>query len=335
MPELRYNIATGDWVVFATERAKRPHDFIKAKKEAKVLPEYQDNCPFCPGNESKTPGEIFRLGGAKSWKVRCVPNLFGALSPQQTSQRRINGIYISMGGFGNHEVIVENPRHNTCIALMSDAEVGDIIRAYKSRYVSLRGTPGVEAIIIFKNHGPGAGTSLEHPHSQLIATPIVPPQTRVFMERAADFYEKNGECLYCKIVEEESRVKTRVVLETDHFISFLPYAGVLPFVIWICPKEHVPSFAGITEGQIDDLAHNLKVTLQKFYYGLDNPDFNYTIRSYAAKEGGEEYLHWFLNIIPRMSLPAGFELGSAMFINASLPEESAEFLRQVKCPGSE
>lgn len=332
MPELRYNIATGDWAIFATERAKRPHDFIKAKKEAKVLPEYQDNCPFCPGNEIKTLIEIFRLGDEKKWSVRCVPNLFGALSPKENPQRKINGIYLSMGGFGDHEVIIENPRHNTCIALMNDAEVEDVIRAYKGRYASLKDTAGIESIIIFKNHGPSAGTSLEHPHSQMIATPIIPPQTKSRIELAANFYEKTGHCVYCKTVEEELKAKIRVILETDHFVSFLPYAGALPFVIWICPKRHVSSFGGIEEAEIGDFARNLKLTLQKLYYGLDNPDFNYTIRSYAAKESGREYLHWYLNIIPRITQPAGFELGSGMFINASLPEESAEFLRQVKCP---
>ncbi len=251
---------------------------------------------------------------------------------KENTERKINSIYISMGGFGSHEVIIENPRHNTSIALMSDAEVEDIIRTYKSRYTVLEDTPGIEAVIIFKNHGPGAGTSLEHPHSQLIATPIIPPQIRNRIEMAQDFYEKNGHCVYCETIKEELRAKTRVVFETEHFVSFLPYAGFLPFVAWICPKRHESSFAEIDEAEIDDLARSLKTTLQKLYYGLDNPDFNYTIRSCAVKDGGRKYLHWFLNIIPRITQPAGFELGSGMFINSSLPEESAEFLRQVKCP---
>jgi len=330
VPQLRYNIATGDWVIFATERAKRPHDFIKAKKEEKVLPEYKENCPFCPGNENKTPGEIFRLGDEKKWRARCVPNLFGALSPNENVQRKIDGIYISMGGYGNHEVIIENPRHNTCIALMSNEEVEDIIRVYKERYICLQDMPEIECIIIFKNHGLAAGTSLEHPHSQLIATPIIPPHIKGRIDVAQDYFEKTGNCVYCKTIEEELMAKTRVVLETDSFVSFLPYAGMGPFVIWICPKRHMSGFSEIKDEEIRDLASNLKSTLQKLYYGLDNPDFNYVIRSYAAKEKNVRYLHWYLNIIPRLSQPAGFELGSAMFINTSSPEESAEFLRQIK-----
>ncbi len=332
MPELRYNVATQDWIIFATERAKRPKDFVKAKKEVKPLPEYKDDCPFCPGNESRTPDEIYRLGGGKAWRVRCVPNLFGALSPKEKEERKINGMYISMGGLGIHEVIIENPRHNTSIALMSDEEVENIIRVYKSRYLAIQNIPGIEAVIIFKNHGPAAGTSLEHPHSQLIATPIVPPQTRSRLEKATSYFDNTGRCVFCQMAEEELKSKVRVVLETDKFVSFLPYAGILPFVAWIFPKRHMSSFADIEEAEICDLAHNLKGMLQRLYYGLDNPDFNYTIRSLPVKEKTTEYFHWYLNIIPRLSQPAGFELGSGMFINTSLPEESAEFLRQVKCP---
>lgn len=331
MSELRYNIITREWVIIATERAKRPKDFIKAKKEEKALPEYKENCPFCPGNEKLTPQETYRLGDDKAWKVRSVYNLYGALSAKETPERKIEGMYISMSGFGNAEVIIENPRHNTCIALMSDEEVVNIIKSYKDRYLSIQKIAGIESIIIFKNHGPAAGTSLEHPHSQLIATPVVPPQIRGRIERAIGYFDTTGRCLFCKTMEEELKTKTRVVFETDKFISFLPYAGSSPFAIWVFPRRHMASFAQINDEEIEDLARNLKTTLQKLYYGLDNPDFNYTIRSIPVKEQGIEYFHWYLSIIPRLTQPAGFELGSGMFINTGLPEESAEFLRQVKC----
>jgi len=330
MSELRYNIVTREWVIIATERAKRPKDFLKAAKEKKILPEYKQDCPFCPGNESKTPGETLRLGDEKNWKVRSVYNLFGALSPKDKPQRENNGIYLSMHGFGNHEVIIEHPCHNTMIPLMSNEEVEDIIRAYKNRYVSMQDDEGIEAIIIFKNHGPSAGTSLEHPHSQLVATPIVPPQIRSRVSAAMGYFDSTGYCVFCKTLEEELKAKSRIVFETDKFVSFMPYASNVPFMTWIFPRRHVPSFSGISDGEIKDLAINLKSTLQKLYFGLDNPDFNYTIRSMPVKEGGTEYLHWYLSIIPRLTQPAGFELGSGMFINTALPEESAEFLRQVK-----
>ncbi len=329
MSELRYNLVSGEWVVIATERAKRPKDFLKVK-EKKILPEYKENCPFCPGNEVQTPQEIFRLGDEKSWKVRSVFNLFGALSPNDGHQRKLDGIYLSMNGFGNAEVIIEHPLHNTMIPLLKDEEVADIISVYRQRYIAMQQTSGIEAIIIFKNHGPMAGTSLEHPHSQLIATPIVPPQVRVRMEKAMHYFDMTGQCVFCKTLEEELKAKKRIVLETDKFVAFMPYAGSSPFTTWIFPRKHTASFAHINEEEINDLAVNLKTVLKKLYFGLDNPDYNFTIRSIPAKEKAGEYFHWYISIIPRLTQPAGFELGSGMFINTSLPEESAEFLRQVK-----
>lgn len=329
MSELRYNPISKDWIIIATERAKRPKDFIKAKKEQAPLPEYKQNCPFCPGNESQTPVETFRIGDDKSWIVRSVYNKFGAVSHEEKRERKNDGLYNSMSGFGIHEVIIEHPRHNNSIALMNDAEVENIIRAYKARYTKIAEAEGIECIVIFKNHGASAGTSLEHPHSQLIATPVVPPQIRGRLEQAIRFFDFTGKCVFCATLESELKEKKRIVLETEKFVAFMPYAASAPFQTWIYPRRHSASFGDISEGEISDLAKNLKAVLSKLYYGLDNPDFNCTIRSVPVKERGGEYFHWYLSIIPRLAQPAGFELGSGMFINTALPEEAAEFLRQV------
>ena len=330
MSELRYNLISGEWIIVATERAKRPKDFIKAKSKQQPLPEYKKNCPFCPGNESQTPVETFRLGDSMAWKVRSVYNKFGAVSNEEKKERRINGLYNSMGGFGMHEVIIEHPRHNNCIALMSYEEVEDILRVYKQRYLAISEMEGIESIVIFKNHGPAAGTSLEHPHSQLIATPVVPPQVRGRLVQAVSFFDLNGGCVFCAMLESELKEKVRIVLETDNFVAFMPYASFAPFTTWVFPRRHSASFGDINDKEISDLAKNLKTILGKLYYGLDNPDFNYSIRSTPVGERGTNYFHWYLSIIPRLSQPAGFELGSGMFINTALPETTAEFLRQTK-----
>lgn len=336
MPELRQNLISRDWVIIATERAKRPEEFIK-HKEKKILPEYNDTCPFCPGKEDTTPPETFRIGdppvgeaGKKSWRVRVVYNKFAALSHQGEKTRKIDGIYRSMNGVGIHEVIVEHPKHNALTALMSESEVADIISTYKSRYLSIQQDKRIESITIFKNHGASAGTSLEHPHSQVIATPIVPPQVRGRMQQAMNYFDDTGQCVFCQTLKEELKAKERIVLETDSFVSFVPYAALSPFHIWIFPRRHMASFTQINNAEITDLAKNLKTTLSKFYYGLDNPDFNYTIRSVPVGEKESDYFHWYISLIPRVSNAAGFELGSGMFINVALPEESAKFLREVK-----
>jgi len=330
MSELRYNLISQEWVIIATERAKRPRDFTKAKRGKIVLPEFKAECPFCPGNEDKTPEETFRLGDRSRWKVRVTYNKFPALSPLSNHDRISEGTLRSMDGFGIHEVIIEHPRHNMVIPLMAKEEVADIIKVYKSRYLAIQQINHIEAIVIFKNHGVQAGTSLEHSHSQLIATPIIPPQLRNRLTRAMNYFDETGKCIFCQMFDEELHAKKRIVLETDKFVSFIPYAALSPFHLWIFPRRHNASFVGIDDSEIQDLACNLKNTLAKLYYGLDNPDLNISIHSPPTHESGVDYFHWYISVIPRISKVAGFELGSGIFINVALPEESAEFLRNVK-----
>lgn len=330
MSELRYNPITRDWVIISSERAKRPHDFKKTRPSGPPLPKYKPDCPFCPGNEGDRSDETFRLGDEKSWRTRSAYNKFPALSHTAKEERLSEGHYKRISGYGICEVIVEHPDHNTMIALMKEGEVEDIIRTYRSRYADIEKRPGIEAITVFKNHGPAAGCSLEHPHSQIVATPVVPHHVRYIIEKAMEYHDVMGRCVFCQTFENELAEKKRVIFETEHFVSFLPYAGAAPFVTSIFPRAHAASFDDITDSQIKDLARCLKTVLAKLYHGLDNPDFNYTIRSVPVKERWSESFHWNINIIPRLTNPAGFELGSGMFINASIPEESAEFLRQVK-----
>ena len=338
MPELRQNLISRDWVIIATERAKRPEEFVK-RKEQKPLPEYNDTCPFCPGKEDKTPPETFLIpaspaggGDKKPWQVRVVYNKFAALACAGEKTRNINGICRSMNGVGIHEVIIEHPKHNALTALMTESEVANIIRTYKNRYLAVQQDKRIESITIFKNHGASAGTSLEHPHSQLIATPIVPPQVRQRVTEAVNYFDDTGRCVFCHTLQEELKAKERLVVETENFVAFIPYAALSPFHTWIFPRRHMASFAQINEAEITDLAGNLKNVLSRFYYGLNNPDFNYTVRSIPLDNRESDYFHWYISLIPRVSQTAGFELGSGMFINVALPEESAGFLRKVKLP---
>ncbi|MGF1494883.1 MAG: galactose-1-phosphate uridylyltransferase [Microcoleaceae cyanobacterium] len=335
MTELRQNLITRDWVIIATERAKRPDQFSQIESEKPQPPTYQPHCPFCPGNEHLTgTEETLRLqkDDRSGWKVRVVGNKFPALSSVGERTRSMQGIFRSLAGVGFHEVVVEHPHHDLTTALMATDDVANILRVYRKRYLQLRKDPRIETIIVFKNHGRGAGTSLEHPHSQIAALPIVPYQWRDRAQEAIRHYDDTGECIFCRTLAEEVEQAERIVYATEHFVAFIPYAALSPFHIWIFPRRHASSFDEITEEEITDLADNLKTVLAKLYFGLHNPDFNYTIRSIPTSEQRTDYFHWYIAVIPRVSLAAGFELGSGMYINTALPEESAAFLRSVKLP---
>lgn len=335
MSELRQNIITRDWVIIATERAQRPHQFAQTHKEMIPLPVHRPDCPFCSENEGDGILETFRLCQGNKWKVRAILNKFPALSPTTERVRISDGIHRTLSGVGYHEVIVEHPHHNMTTALLSLEDVVNILLVYRQRYAEIRKDRRIETIIIFKNHGETAGTSLEHPHSQLAATPVVPYQFRTRIDEAIRYFDDTGDCLFCQTLEDELVAAQRIIFESDHFVVFIPYAALSPFHTWIFPRRHASSFDDINDAEIFDLAYVLKTTLAKLYYGLNNPDYNYTIRSVPTAEQGTKYFHWYIAIVPRVSRQAGFELGSGMYINTALPEESAKFLRSIQVPEEE
>ena len=331
MPELRQNIFTKEWVIIATERAKRPEE-MTTHREPKIIASRVESCPFCPGNEDKTPPEIMRVpsDGSGPWQVRVIPNKFSALSRDAQPIRTIHRSRHTLGGFGVHDVIVDTPDHSHTTALMTDAHVANVLRAYKSRYDALTLDPRIAHVTIFKNHGVDAGTSLEHPHSQLVATPVIPAQVRGRFQEAMRHYDDFGECIFCQMLEEEVTEQTRIVSTTEHFVVLEPFASATPFTTYIFPRRHMASFGDISTSEIVDMASTLRATLAKLYYGLGNPDFNYSLRCAPAELVGAKYFHWYVSIIPRLTRVAGFELGSGMFINTVPPESAAEFLRNVK-----
>ena len=330
MPELRQNIITRDWVIIATERAQHSDQFVVPQKIRQGIEQYRPDCPFCPGNEDQTRRELFRISTDRSWRVRVVENKYAALLRDGERVRSINGVYRSMTAVGYHEVVIEHPRHDTTTALLTAGEVADILTAYRQRYSEIKKDPRIEAIIIFKNHGEGAGTSLQHPHSQIAATPIVPTQIRSRMEEAIRYFDEAGECIFCRTLREELLHRERIVFETEHFVAFIPYAALSPFHLWIFPRRHASSFDDLFDTELTDFAVCLQVVLAKIYHGLNDPDYNYSIRSVPTRDRHTDYFHWYLTIVPRVSRTAGFEIGSGMFINTGLPEESAKFLRSVK-----
>ena len=318
-------------MIIATERAKRPEE-LKVKREPKPVPNYVQTCPFCPGNEALAPPEVWRTPpiAEGNWRVRVMPNKFAALSREGEPTRKIVRSKRTINGVGFHDVIVETPDHSLTTALLTDAQVADILRAYKARFEAVSADPRVAHVIIFKNHGIAAGTSLEHPHSQMVASPVISSQVRGRLHEALRHFDEYGECIFCQTLQEDLADPDRVVVASEHFVALEPFASPTPFCTHITPRRHMASFGAVSQPEIEDLARVLRSVLAKLYHGLDNPDFNYTIRTAPAESAGVTYYHWYLSIIPRLTRVAGFELGSGMFINTMLPEAAAEFLRNVK-----
>lgn len=328
MPELRQNFFTKEWVIIATERAKRPED-LATHRVAQPIPEFVESCPFCPGNESKTPPEVMRIRAGDSWAVRVIPNKFAALSADLQPTRSLQHLRRRVDGFGFHEVIIDSPDHSRYMGLLSDEHVASILSVYRERYNALSVDRRVNHITIFKNHGTDAGASLQHPHSQLIATPVIPSQVRHRLHEALRHYDDVGECMFCHMVEREVEDQTRIVLKGEHFVAMEVFAAPTPFATHIFPLRHMASFGDITGLEIADLARLLRTLLAKIYVGLENPDLNFTVRSGPTEYSGARHFHWYVSVIPRLTRVAGFELGSGMFINTVLPEAAAEFLRKI------
>lgn len=330
MPEIRQNIITRQWVIISTERAARPDEFRAEHTGRRQLPSFVPDCPFCPGNEGQTPPEIARREDDGKWQVRAFPNKFPALEREGDLVRVNEGIRRTISGVGIHEVIVETPDHSRSLALLPEADVERVVETYLQRYHTVLKDERVEQVTLFKNHGPGAGTSLEHPHSQLIGTPIIPTEVRERLEAALTFYDDNGRCIFCFTLEEECRQGARLVEENDDFVAFLPFAALSPFHIWVFPRRHSASFGCIDEREAASLARILRRLLRRLHVGLNDPDYNFVIRTAPKESEQVRYYHWYVSVVPRLTKTAGFELGSGMFINIARPEDSARFLRETR-----
>jgi UDPglucose--hexose-1-phosphate uridylyltransferase len=330
MPELRQNFFTKEWVIIATERAKRPEE-LATHRPAQTVPSFVEACPFCPGNESKTPPEVMRFPATagEPWAVRVIPNKFAALSRDAQPARSQQDVWRRIEGFGFHEVVIDSPDHSCCMALLPDEQVASILRVYKERYTLLSMDRRVNHVTIFKNHGLDAGASLQHPHSQIVATPVIPSQVRHRLHEALRHYDDSGECMFCHMVEREVEEQTRIVIKSEHFVAMEVFASATPFATHIFPLRHMATFGDISTTEINDLAHVLRSLLAKIYVGLENPDLNFTVRSGPSDYASARHFHWYVSVIPRLTRVAGFELGSGMFINTVLPEAAAEFLRNI------
>lgn len=333
--EFRQNVATREWVLFAPERARRPddHGHPSVPPERAAHPSLSKDCPFCPGNEVRTPGETMRLSDAEGlWYARSFPNGFPAVYPDGEPTRSGDRFHRSMGAVGQHEVVVESRLHNTTLALMTVREVSDVVAIWKSRVACLRSLPQTELVMLFKNHGLQAGSSLDHPHSQIVSLPVTPWQVRHRMEDALRYYDDAGECVFCRMLDVEREDGDRLVESSDWFTAFVPYAAYSPYSVWIMPHRHSSCLSQSSEDEAHDFARVLQTVLGRIYHGLGDPSYNLVMRLANRDSLGDKFVHWYASVVPRLGRAAGFELGTGMFINTSLPENDAQVLRWLELP---
>ncbi len=326
LSELRQDPVTGAWVVIATGRGKRPDEF-KNKKPPEISDDPKD-CPFC--NIAKEQSLSLEYKDAKgNWILAVVPNKYPAVDFSRELNRREIGPFSVVNGVGFHEVVISRD-HNLSIAQMDTARVVEIINAYQERYLRLMNRRFVDYISIFHNHGAAAGASMKHPHSQLIAMPVIDPDVWRSIKGSEDYWHKNKECVHCTLIDWERKDGKRIIFENDGFVAFCPFVSRAAFEVRIYPKKHSPYFERIDGKSKAELAEALKASLAKIYTGLNNPPYNFFLHTAPCDGKDYPHYHWHFEIMPKTAIWAGFELGTGIEISTIEPEKAAEFLRSQK-----
>ncbi len=329
MGELRRDPIIGRWVIVDTDHPATPEDF-----------HYEQNiykggvCPFCYGNEGMTPPEIecFREPGTSAnspgWQVRVIPNKFPALQIEGDLDRRPLGLYDMSNGIGAHEIIIESPYHAKDIPDLLPNEVENYIRMCRNRASDLAKDRRFKYLMFFRNFGPGAGASLEHGHTQLIALPMVPKNVAEEIAGAKNYFDYKERCVFCDMIRQETQEKERVVLENKYFLSFCPFVSRFPFEIWIMPKNHNSYLRSISDDEIKLLAETLRDTISRVKKIFPNLSYNYIL--HVAPINGDtdvEYYHWHIEFMPKLTQVAGFEWGTGFYIDPITPEQAAKYLK--------
>jgi UDPglucose--hexose-1-phosphate uridylyltransferase len=330
MPELRRDPVIGRWVIVSTERSRRPNAFTLNRENQGTV-----HCPFCPGNEEKTPPELFarapagRAANTPGWTLRAVPNKYPALQIEGQLHRTGEDLLDKMDGLGAHEVVIETEEHAKQLEDLPPERIAEVFAAFRGRILDLKNDPRFEYILVFKNCGAAAGASLAHPHSQLIATPMVPQRVKQELRGAEEYYELKGRCIFCDIVRLERERKVRLVEENEDFIAIAPFASRFPFETWVLPKTHGSDFQSLTNVHMPALSRLMKSVLGRMNYVLDRPPYNFVIHTGPLKTQGLAHYHWHIELMPKVLQTAGFEWGSGFYINPTPPEQAALYLREA------
>ncbi|UCG36827.1 MAG: galactose-1-phosphate uridylyltransferase [Candidatus Bathyarchaeota archaeon] len=333
--DLRKDYLLDRWVVIATHRKQRPRDFLGKERASREISNKR-SCPFCPGNERETPPAVLvylksRRGIVKGrdedgvrhkdWLIRCVSNLYPAFSPPEKRESFKSGKAV-----GHHEVLIESPNHSEHPSVAKIEQLVHVINGYRDRLKDLSSRNYVRYVSIFRNHGADAGASLSHAHSQIIATPTIPRILQNELEASKSYLERDGSCAYCNILDSESG-GPREVWENQRYFAFAPSAAVHPFELWIMPKNHETTLLDFDGSSVIKLAEAMRTCLGGLSSLLNDPPYNFGF--HIAPVADAKHYHWHLEIYPRLSIWAGFEKSTGMYINVVPPEDSARNLKST------
>jgi len=325
-PQIRKNPISGRWTLIATDRALRPLD----------EPDVPELCPFCEGHERETPPELLArrepgtLPNGPGWRVRVIPNRFPAVRIGADGAVRTDGLFEELGGIGSHEVIIDCPHHEVRFGALPVEAIREVIGVWRDRILAHHAQDGLKYVQIFKNKGIEAGASLGHNHSQLIALPLVPSAVLEEIDSGRSYFELKGRCLFCDLIDHERAAGARVVAENEHFVVVCAYAALWPFETWVLPKRHRSHFERSSDAELRGLASTLGDLLRRFDAGLKAPPYNLVLHTAPLRVEALPHYHWHLELLPRLTQPAGFEWGTGWHINPVPPEQAAAFLREVK-----
>ncbi len=330
--ELRSDPLAKDWVIIATGRGKRPETFKKERRE-KFIPSKR-NCPFCHLETQEKPILIFNEGKKtkgrkipKNWTVAVIPNKYPALIPAPALREESADFYRKMQGVGHHEVVVTKD-HQKSLALFTLTEIKEVIDVYQERYLDLMNEPFMNYVSVFHNHGKEAGASIFHPHSQIMATPVIDPDLERAVLNSQRYLKENKRCVYCLMNKRDLEQKERLVFENREFLVICPFVSKTAFEMIISPKKHLPYFERINEEEKNYLAEAFKEALFRLYKALNDPPYNFYLHTAPCDGKNYNFYHWHFTILPKTATWAGFELCTGIEISTIEPEKAAEYLRK-------
>lgn len=323
--ELRQDIVSGDWIVVASARARRPEQFLK--KEKRVVSPIK-NCPFEDLQKSGHGEPILICPKGENWQIQVVKNKYPAFVHRKVCAEILeNGPYKIIEGIGRHELIITR-EHSKNFPHLDKAVANLVFKSSQERYKEMAKDSCLSYISIFHNWGQKSGASIYHPHYQIIAAPVVPPEISHSLDGSFGFFQKNKKCVHCEMIKWEKKIGRRIVYENKGAIVLSPFASAAPYELRVFPKKHLPYFEDTDKKDLEFVVDALQKSLAKIEKKLKDPDYNFFIHTSPLKNKQKhKHYHWHIEILPKIEIPGAFEYSTGMTIIGVDPDEATKILR--------